>query len=443
MKSFSAFTRLLIQLAIGVPMFMQSLIAQGTLAVDLGDDTLFVCSDDVLTLTPAVSGGTSPYFYLWSDSSQQADLSWIPGAGDQVEVWIEVRDGQGQVARDTQLVIAYGNCIWPGDMNGDGLANHVDLLEWGRAVGAMGPIRPMAHTNWIGQPSPDWGSILPGGHDFAYADTDGDGLIHENDLQAVDKNYTHVFAQAGSQGSGPLLQLSFDEDSSLVLGDTVRIPVYLGDATMQVDSLYGIAMTIGYDNTVINSGSIEVDFDSSWLGNMKVDMEAITRDFHQVGQLDIAITRTDLQERTGTGRLFDLIVTIDNVAGKTNSAFILNIDLLDVRLLKGNGQQQFVTTRSLSLEVFPEPISRGPEPPRSGVRVYPNPVSSLLIISPGKEMIEEVELIDLSGREVIRKKGLWETTFTWTLSDLERGIYFLKMKTTEGNRIMRKIQLID
>jgi hypothetical protein len=58
-------------------------------------------------------------------------------------------------------------------------------------------------------------------------------------------------------------------------------------------------------------------------------------------------------------------------------------------------------------------------------------------------MIEEVKLIDLSGREIIRKKGLWETTFTWSLSDLDRGIYFLKMKTIEGNRIMKKIQLLD
>lgn len=444
MKSILTLPNIFLQIIFGIILFTQNLMAQGGLQVDFGSDTLFVCADEILTLTPTVSGGTAPYLYSWSDASNQPDNRYIPQHGDSVWLWVEVRDALNQTTRDSVYMIAFANCIWPGDMNGDGIANHVDLLEWGRAVGSIGPKRPGAHTNWMGQASPTWGSALPGGHDFAYADTDGDGEVHMNDLQAIDKNYTQVLPQGGNSNSnGPVLQFAFPPDSVLTVGNTVRIPVFLGTAGLPADSIYGVAVSILYDNSIIDQGSITVDFGSSWLGDPQTDLVGMDHDFHQAGQLDIALTRITQRARSGHGRLFDIIVTIDNVAGKNNSVFTLNIDALDAQLIQANGLVVPLTSRSLTLDILPEPFPRGPEPSRLHVEVFPNPTASLLIVDPGQYMLREVQLINMLGQQFYKEERDIESAFTWNLADLDRGTYFLRMKTAEGGWITKKIQLID
>jgi hypothetical protein len=296
----------------------------------------------------------------------------------------------------------------------------------------------------MGQASPSWGLQLPGGHDYAYADTDGDGVVHLDDLQAIGKNYTRVTPSlTPGNGNGPVLTFEFPSDSSVVVGDTIRIPVFLGSANAIADSIYGLAVSIEYDNAIINSGSVRVDFDSSWLGNPAVDLVGMNRDFHQAGQLDIAVTRIDQQARSGQGRLFDIIVTIDNVAGKNNSVFTLFIDALDVRLMLGNGQQIPLTTRSLSLDILPERLPRGPEPTRSGVKASPNPASSILILNPGDQGLREVQLIDQLGKLVYKEEKEREDPFTWQLAGFDKGMYLLRMKTIAGEWITQKIQIID
>lgn len=444
MKNYFALPSILFQLFVGMLFFSQSIMAQGSLQLELEADTLFVCANEPVTLRPTASGGNAPYMFSWSDGSNQQELTIISQPGDSTWFGVEVTDTQGQAARDSILVIAFANCIWPGDMNGDGIANHVDVLEWGRAAGTNGPIRPRAHTNWIGQASPNWGHTLPGGHDYAYADADGDGIVHVNDLQAIDQNYVQVRPLPGSGvGNGPELQFVFPSDSTLAVGDTIRIPVLLGTANQPVDSMYGLAVSIGYDNSIINAGSVSVEYDSSWLGDVQTDLVGKDWDFHQSGQIDIAVTRINQRTRSGYGKLFDIIVTIDNVAGKNNSVFTLTIDALDAQLIKGNGEFSPLTSRSLSLEILPEPSPREPVPGSAKLKVYPNPTTSLLIIDPGPHVLQEVQLINMQGKQLWKEEKEWENTFSSRLTAINKGMYFLRMKTKEGVWLTEKIQIID
>jgi hypothetical protein len=74
--------------------------------VDLGED-FTLCLDHVTLLNPGAGFQT----YLWSDGSQQNRL-WVtnPEFGPESEIWIEVTNKHGCVARDT-VVVTFDACL--------------------------------------------------------------------------------------------------------------------------------------------------------------------------------------------------------------------------------------------------------------------------------------------------------------------------------------------
>lgn len=74
--------------------------------------------------------------------------------------------------------------------------------------------------------------------------------------------------------------------------------------------------------------------------------------------------------------------------------------------------------------------------------VYPNPVSDVLFIQKGSNVIGKAFLLDHAGRvltrlQVPRNMDLIQMN----LSGLERGLYFLRVETTRGNRIHKIIKM--
>jgi hypothetical protein len=416
---------------------------QFALQVELGSSPQYHCAGELLSLSPQVEGGVAPYSYRWSTGDTTDELSLLLQAGDSLNIGLEVMDAQGTWVRETVQMIAFGNCIWPGDMNGDAIANHVDLLEWGRAFGAQGPQRPNAHTNWVGQPAPDWGHSLPGGHDYAYADTDGDGTVDTTDLQAIHKNYQRVPPSGNnSSAAGLPLQLAFPADSSLQAGDRVRIPLTLGTDSLLADSISGLAFSILFDPGMVVPGSIEIEYDSSWLGTPGRDLVGLHRDFHAEGQLDVALVRTVSGTRSGQGKLFDVVVTIDNIAGKNNAVNTLTIEMADVSLIQGNGRKLAVNSPALNLEVYSVGAERPAPPEEIPLQVYPNPTDGFLIIRPGDDEVEWLAVYDGQGRQLMVQEKSLTSISALDLRSWNGGYYFLQMRSKKQGTMWKKFQLI-
>jgi len=73
--------------------------------------------------------------------------------------------------------------IWPGDASDNGKVNGIDMLYWAHAYGTKGEPRPDASSDWSAQQmGAPWNERYPDGHNFAYADADGDGRITGRDL---------------------------------------------------------------------------------------------------------------------------------------------------------------------------------------------------------------------------------------------------------------------
>lgn len=410
---------------------------QADLVCSFASDTFWVCVGETYRINPQVSGGVSPYTYSWGDGTSpgtpgNAYLDILHSSVGTDTVELVVTDLLGEQCTSTIIVQSLGDCVWPGDANGNGIANHVDLLNIGRGMGFKGPLRPLGHTNWIGQATHAWGTHAPDGADFAHADADGDGEVHMLDIDAILKNYTFTPAISQTTGNqGPPFVLEYS-DSTVSAGDTLYISVMLGDSANPVDSVYGLAFSITYDTWLVDSGSVTLDLNGSWLGQDGVDMTGMAQDFAQAGQLDVAVTRLDQAERAGYGKAVGIIVTIEDIVGKTSQDVLGAIRLSGIQLEKFNGNQRDV-------HVDPSLLSGGIDVgliennDESGVEIFPNPAKSSINITSDKGYIQSLRLYNALGQQVTAMvTSNRSQNLRWKFPQGLNGSFYLKIKTSEG-----------
>jgi len=215
--------------------------------------------------------------------------------------------------------------VFPGDANHDQIVNNQDLLPIGIHFGQTGATRANPSNSWIGQRADDWNLTQANGRDVKHADCNGDGTVNGSDTLAINQNYglTH---NSWRDVNGGTTQIRFDMPTSqLNPGDTVHIPIELGTVDTMASNIYGIAFSIQYDKMLIDSASVRVDYTSSWLGTKNVDLLTLDKDFFDQGQLDLALVRTNQQNRSGFGMIADLIVVISDDLAKREIPFPLNL----------------------------------------------------------------------------------------------------------------------
>jgi hypothetical protein len=71
-------------------------------------------------------------------------------------------------------------------------------------------------------------------------------------------------------------------------------------------------------------------------------------------------------------------------------------------------------------------------------QVYPNPFKNSVSVNGGNQQIETVEIYAISG-SLIKKQNIAETSHEIELSELKKGMYFLKINTSEKESTMVKI----
>ncbi len=79
------------------------------------------------------------------------------------------------------------DCVWPGDVNKDGVVTPLDILGIGKNYGSLGNNRNITSINWNGIPAQDWANNATN-INTKYADTNGDGVVDRNDVLGVAQN---------------------------------------------------------------------------------------------------------------------------------------------------------------------------------------------------------------------------------------------------------------
>lgn len=408
------------------------------------------CTGDQMVVFTPIQGMTY---------TEEFELLYSPGNGNSYPIKIEV-----EIIDEEAEACIGGNCVWPGDMDNNGVVDARDLLVLGYGIGSAGTPRTSGSTDWKGQFADSWVAPIYGTFiDYKYLDADGNGQVTAADTIAIIENYNNssnihpsrmygvgnVNADASYGGDGLILERAplylfphpDNPSGDLEIGDILLADIYLGVEENHANNIHGVSFTLTYETTQMDSTSVSVDFDAnSWFTNNSSVLE-ITK-APQNGYLDAAITRTAKNPISGWGRIgqagFIIIIDIDGI--KTDKS-TMTIQMDDIQVMDGDGQ--LVQYPATSFEVPVNTGSSAHVPPT--LLAYPNPTHGWfnLHLNGGMDKkIKSYEIYNLEGKLIQQQSGLNQKSTIIDLTTAQAGIYVAKVVTDQGVVLNKKIEVI-
>jgi hypothetical protein len=331
--------------------------------------------------------------------------------------------------------------VWPGDANGNGVVNHVDLLELGLHYGHQGPARAFSSSSWFPHVlDTAWGIYSPSLVDLGHGDCNGDGQIDSLDAAVVGQNFGNYW-QLANPGDGstldtlaaPSLQLNAPNPISLTQLDTVSVTVSLGNGSQAHSELYGLAFTIDFDPTIVDT--VLLAFSGGWM-NLDNTALIVQRMDSIPGRVHVGITRRDGLAVNGNGALGSLGIVMDD----------------DIRI-SANYQIPFTISFARAIDAAGMPIAlrpvghvldvTTPDPPGSpkvakGIQVYPSPANSTLFLDADDLRDVHVRIIDLSGRVVYAQNFNALSHYPLSVLGWIPGVYFVEV-VGKGSKSLTKV----
>lgn len=353
--------------------------------------------------------------------------------------WIAKTDSNGCLSFCNGI-----GCVWPGDANSDNICNNVDVISLGIAFGNSGPVRSGASLAWTGQPANDWALAFASGPNLKHADCDGNGTVGWPDTMAIQLNYNFTHAKtSGPTGGGAPFYLVPQYDS-LQAGDTAYVDVMFGDSLSPVDSLIGVAFSILYDNSLVDSATMKVNFAGSWLGANGTNMITLQKDFFTNGRIDVGMSRNDQTEQMGMGKIAQIsFVTVENLSGKTATLFeTLYMEPVDVVAMNLTESQKTVSTLGDSIVLYEE--QNGVYNPWQGdetaeIKLWPNPTHGKVNLESTNGNPFEVKVFDLSGKLLLQQSSE-ENLAEVNLYHLPAGCYLLSASASGKTAFFRLLK---
>jgi hypothetical protein len=408
------------------------------LAVEVGMpgiDTFTICAGDSLTLNASVTGGTGPYAYFWDMTGDTTASSTYAAPG-----WyaVEAVGLNGCHSVDTFKIQFADACVWPGDADNDGTANNNDLLALGLTYGNTGPLRPNANLSWAAQQAINWNDTLPNGVNAVYCDTDGNGIVNDDDTLAISLNYglTHMKGQSslGAAGDPPLFLQAPD---TVLVGDTVVMPLIFGlDSNLATD-IYGMALTVQYDPMLVDSGSAHFQY-NGWLGNYGNNLLGLQKDHYANGEIDLALTRTDLQNMSGYGAVANFsIVMIDDIAGKTEVSETLSLEIVKVRIIRVDGSEVLVDPQGSQIVLTKPSSTRLEDGLGKSLTIYPQPAQDQVFLEMDRPQAWEATLYNLDGKVLRSTRTFQDSRIALSLEGLSPGMYLVRVSSERGQAVRK------
>ena len=336
------------------------------------------------------------------------------------------------------------NLVWPGDANFDGVANNFDLFPVGIGFGSTGPVRANATTNWEAQSANDWSNIYNNGQNYKHADCNGDGIIDEFDPQAILNNYSAMHNKGNTEDDVDVTDPEIYFDMSLPGLDTVSvsqalsIPIQLGSFETPVNEVYGIAFTIHYDASLIDTSQLNINFATSWLGTEDNDMITLQKNFGTNGEVHVSMVRTNQSNIASSyGQIATLdIVVADDLAGKTNAEYAeLPLSFSNALITSVTEGELAIHTTEASLIISSDPSSVHNLKNQMNISVYPNPSQGCINIQNQSSYNQlTIMITDQFGRN-IHMDDLQDTHTKIDLSHLNNGFYHIKITDKSGTML--------
>lgn len=343
-------------------------------------------------------------------------------------------------------------CVWPGDTDTTNIVNHFDLLPIGLSYGETGPNRPNAGLGWFGQEAPNWLLNTPGTTvNLKHVDTNGDGTVNDSDTLAVIQNWGSVHALTSEDGDTRSFENAIVSEAPFYIepdtvnpGESLILPVILGDNDNPAEDVYGIGFSIEYDSVIVDASTARLEFMDSWLGANE-DLLHIQRDFYSPGRVDIAVTRIDGQPMTGQGMFAEFFITIEDdiflLIGDSRSLFDdqlpLVLNITNVYTVNHEGTPILIEGESSTGLILDNSTNTSDLDLDEKVSVFPNPVNEMLQVYAPNLVMENIKVYSIFGQLILEKEVSQADEFSINMKKYPAGVYLISLETAEGKVVKR------
>ncbi|MFZ4634055.1 MAG: PKD domain-containing protein [Saprospiraceae bacterium] len=335
--------------------------------------------------------------------------------------------------------------VLPGDTNGDGKANVLDLLHIGLSYFHNGPPRPHAHTAWSPQYAPNWPSHANSVND-KHADADGDGVVNEFDASAIPMHYQALeFLAPVAGGTAPKLRIVFpvdtlDIDPNNPTSLDITADVVLGSAQEYVKDFYGLAFSLHYPEFIQYPPNANY-YSNSFFGFNTYTMW-LPYAMHDQMTMDMGLVRKDKTGVNGYGKLaqldfqLDFIIIVD-VGDRTDSRVVpMTVPVDGIRAIDANGDALALNV-PIELDTlwlrFNKSVGTGsPQNNNEAFKVFPNPALDQATIFTGNLNIEHLEVLNALGQTMHRQNGATGSATKLDVNTWPTGLYTVRVRTKDG-----------
>ncbi len=354
-----------------------------------------------------------------------ADLSYtkeesITDDGYQVAYTWTAIDECGNLSTALHTVEVTGGMIWPGDTDSNKVVNNFDVFNIGFAYGATGPTRMSPTLDFLPQYAAPWSENGIDEVNFRHADTDGNGIVDEQDILAVNLNYDLVHNLQPEGDTRETFEVDFVYET-VTADNWVHVAVILGSEAEPIDDFYGAGFIIEYDQNMVVPNTAHIDFSDSWTGTFFNDFVALQKDFHDEGRLDIGLVRTNQLGVGGFGKI-----------GSFRFQLPEGVEFTPFMLTARQGEGVRADKSPYELETTEVVVTDVKEIlPPSAIEIYPNPVQTELLLDIPTELeVTNIQLFGTNGQMVKQYTDL--TNRRLEVSAFPAGLYYLRILTTEG-----------
>lgn len=325
------------------------------------------------------------------------------------------------------------DCVWPGDANADGIANHEDLFSIGLNLGNSGPQRA-GTVSWGPKNGDNWSNPTQ-----KHADADGNGTIQTEDILITQLNYNQKTpdyqAPAPVYTSGPELSLRSVISNSFVNmtpGKSILTQVRL----TSVPELQGLAFSLEYDPDYFSEISITNNNNASFqIRKVNENKNIGTINNHQ---LDFARFETDLTKTiSASNSLVSFYIKVKGKIGTNVTSDSTWIRFKNIKGIRADGSSIPMGSIDQLAILDKGLVATEPSHELQGIEVFPNPASEkITIVFQGTEL-DRVQLFNATG-SLIKDQTNCTDQLELDIRALFPGFYFLKIEK-QGYSTVKKV----
>lgn len=332
-------------------------------------------------------------------------------------------------------------CVWPGDMDNNGMVNNIDVLSWGLRLGKSGQPREHLFSGWLPQFADDWGTPDNFPIHTQHMDADGNGQIETSDYNIIDLNYglTNNSNVAWGGYNLPGNELWFERifdsatgyDTIVSPGKTFKSRLHFQNPT--TDPVYGLAFSIRFDTSVVNwQNSTPI---INWINSPFITN---AQRFVRVNPngLDVGITRKDGKPVSVQDiSLFDIAM---RVTSEVIPYPITAVQFQNYQLINASGDNIVIGSKELDIQFGQlSSVDNLGDLQQIAFRVFPNPGNDFVYIE-ANEQIEFIEFMSIEGMGMFRIPGVKNTFFLANTESLPEGLYLVKVCQGQGHCGIKK-----